>query len=73
MQINLPLLLTGTIALGELELFVKTARDLGATAETEIEVRAMENYTDVLDGLFFDSESLKAPATPAPAPATAES
>ncbi|MBF6309072.1 hypothetical protein IU462_29825 [Nocardia farcinica] len=67
MQIHLPLLLTGTIALGELELFIKTARDLGATAETEIEVRALENYADVLDGLFFDSESLKASTTPATA------
>ncbi|MFC8047972.1 hypothetical protein [Nocardia sp. NPDC057353] len=61
MQINLPLMLTGAIPLGELEQFIKTARDLGATDETPIEIKALENYDDVLDGLFFDSESLRRP------------
>jgi hypothetical protein len=59
MQITLPLFLTGSITLGELEQFVKTVRDLGATDKTEIEVRALERDDSILDGLFFDSETLK--------------
>ena len=65
MQITLPLFLTGSITLGELEQFVKTARDLGATNETEIGVQALERDDSVLDGLFFDSETLKPTAEPA--------
>ncbi|WP_029896633.1 hypothetical protein [Nocardia brasiliensis] len=59
MQITLPLFLTGSITVAELEQFVKTARDLGATDGTEIEVRALERDDSVLDGLFLDSETLK--------------
>ncbi|WP_216915233.1 hypothetical protein [Nocardia noduli] len=58
MQISLPLLLTGTVSLGELEQFVKMARDLGAVAETQIEVQANEQYPEILEGLYLDSASL---------------
>ncbi|MFD4444417.1 hypothetical protein ACFWPK_32040 [Nocardia sp. NPDC058519] len=59
MQITLPLTLTDSVTLGEIEQFVKTARDLGATDETLIEVRGLERDEDILDGLFLDSTTIK--------------
>ncbi|MFD4439298.1 hypothetical protein ACFWPK_05910 [Nocardia sp. NPDC058519] len=59
MQITLPLTLTDSVTLGEIEQFVKTARELGATDETLIEVRGLERDEDILDGLFLDSTTIK--------------
>ncbi|WP_280393644.1 hypothetical protein [Nocardia brasiliensis] len=59
MRLDLPLMLSGSVSLGQLEKFVKVAQTLGATSETLVEVKANEHNDDILDCLRADIEASK--------------